>query len=121
MKSAPAANKLHGLSVPHAYDPKLGKLTIRGASAFPKEIFAHADAIEILDMSGGQLHELPHDLGRLDRLRIAFFSNNPLGHVPKALAGCAALEMVGLKSCGISIFEDDTLPNRLRGLVPYRQ
>ncbi len=108
---------LPGLSVAHTYDPKLRKVTIRNAQFFPEELFAHTDAIEILDMSNGQLHELPENLGQLDRLRIAFFSNNPFGKVPKALAGCKNLEMVGLKSCEITTFEEDTLPNGLRGLI----
>lgn len=111
------AHQLPKLSLPHTYDPELRKLTIRNAPIFPPELFAHADDIEILDMTGGQLQELPHDLGRLNRLRVAFFSDNPLGHVPKALAGCATLEMVGLKSCQISNFDDNALPGSLRGLI----
>lgn len=110
-------DRLPGLTVPHTYDQKLRKLTIRNARIFPKEIFAHAEMIEVLDMAGGQLRELPNDLGRLEMLRIAFFSGNPLGAVPKALAGCPALEMVGLKSCQITNFEEDALPAGLRGLI----
>lgn len=109
--------KLLGLSIPHTYDPEFKKVTIRNAQTFPKELFSHADAVEILDMSGGQLHELPEDLGKLDQLRIAFFSNNPLGRVPKSLAGCTKLEMVGLKSCSITSFDDGVLPAGLRGLI----
>jgi hypothetical protein len=117
MNNDVSSKRLSGLSIEHAYDPASKKLTIRGAREFPPEVFRHAQDIEILDMSGGQLHSLPFELERLGMLRIAFFSDNPLGEVPPALAGCERLEMVGLKSCGIARFDEDVLPPGLRGLI----
>ncbi|GEP01637.1 hypothetical protein [Methylobacterium haplocladii] len=36
-----------------------------GLSEFPREIFGLADSLEVLDLSGGTLADLPADIGRL--------------------------------------------------------
>ncbi len=100
-----------------AYDSKLRKLTVRGVTEFPQEVFEYADQLEVLDMSNNQLTSLPDDLGQLKNVRIAFFSGNPFHEVPPVLAACERLEMVGLKSCGIEVMGDDVLPPTLRGLI----
>ncbi len=43
---------------------------------FPREIFDLADSLEVLDLSGNRLSELPEDLYRLTRLKVLFCSNN---------------------------------------------
>ncbi|MGB8299458.1 MAG: protein kinase, partial [Azonexus sp.] len=43
-----------------------------GLKTFPREVFALADTLEILDLSGNELSALPDDLPRLNRLRILF-------------------------------------------------
>ena len=98
------------------YDTNSKKLTVRGASIFPEEVFDYADKLEILDMSVGHLQDLPTDIGRLTGLRIAFFSNHDFSSMPD-LSGCQNLEMVGFKSCKISQIDDTTLPKGLRGLI----
>jgi len=40
---------------------------------FPDEIINLADSLEILDLSGNQLSELPKDFSKLNKLKIAFF------------------------------------------------
>lgn len=99
------------------FDQQQKKLTIRGVNEFPQEIFEYADHIEILDMSGNMLTSLPDSITTLKNMRIAFFSGNMFSEVPKALANCNRLEMVGLKSCGIESIGEDSLPTSLRGLI----
>ena len=45
-----------------------------GLTEFPSEIFTLADTLELLDLSGNQLSQLPEDFGRFKKLKIAFFS-----------------------------------------------
>lgn len=105
------------LPVPNQYDPLARKLTIRGAGSFPSELFEYADDIEILDMSFGNLSALPHDLAKLRKLRIAFFSGNDFQELPGALADCQSLSMIGFKSCQIQHIPEHALPPNLQGLI----
>ncbi|RTQ46871.1 protein kinase [Hymenobacter gummosus] len=88
-----------------------------GLTEFPSEIFALADTLEILNLSGNQLRELPADLGRLHRLRILFCSDNQFEEVPVALGQCPALSMVGFKANRIRRLPAAALPPRLRWLI----
>ncbi|MDQ8018273.1 MAG: leucine-rich repeat-containing protein kinase family protein [Bordetella sp.] len=76
------------------------RLDLRGAglTALPPEVFALADTLEVLDLSGNQLSELPDDLHRLRRLRILFGSDNAFTELPAALGACPQLEMAGFKA-----------------------
>ena len=93
------------------------RLTHLGLQQFPNALFDLADSLEVLDLSGNQLRELPADLHRLQRLRILFASNNPFTELPPALGRCAQLEMVGFKACAIAHVPADSLPPRLRWLT----
>lgn len=84
---------------------------------FPPEIFNLADSLEILDLSGNRLRELPEGFERLAKLRIAFFSGNDFETFPEALGRCPSLEMVGFKSNRISVVAETALPERLRWLI----
>ncbi|WP_432241218.1 leucine-rich repeat-containing protein kinase family protein [Herbaspirillum robiniae] len=88
-----------------------------GLSEFPREIFALADTLEILDLSGNRLSTLPDDLPRLHRLRIVFCSDNLFTELPAVLGRCPGLEMVGFKSNRIARVPDEALPATLRWLV----
>jgi hypothetical protein len=83
----------------------------------PEEVFALADSLEVLNLSGNQLTRLPADLSRLHKLRILFCSNNPFTEVPDVLGDCPQLEMVGFKSCRIEQVPAASLPQRLRWLI----
>lgn len=76
------------------------RLDLRGGglAEFPPEVFALADTLEVLDLSGNRLSALPEDLHRLHRLRILFCSDNAFTELPAALGACAQLEMVGFKA-----------------------
>ena len=84
---------------------------------FPEEIFSLADSLEVLNLSGNRLSDLPHDLHRLHRLQVLFCSDNRFEHVPQALGRCQSLRMVGFKSNRIRELSAQALPPRLRWLI----
>lgn len=84
---------------------------------FPEEIFALADSLEILNLSGNRLTSLPADLPRLHKLRILFCSDNPFSVLPEVLGDCARLEMVGFKANRIRHLPAAALPPALRWLI----
>jgi hypothetical protein len=94
------------------------RLSMRcGLTEFPREIFALADTLEILDLTGNALSSLPEDLHRLHKLRILFCSDNQFTELPAAVGGCAALTMVGFKANQIRDVPAAALPLQLRWLV----
>ena len=93
------------------------RLVNLGLTAFPPQLFALADTLEILDLSGNALTTLPDDLHRLHKLRILFCSNNPFTQLPAALGRCGQLEMVGFKACALTHVPAESLPPRLRWLI----
>ena len=103
------------------YDEATGKLTLRGATHVPDEVYAFAQnhRVEILDASDGTIHALPDDFGTRmgSNLKVAFFSNNRFTAVPRGLRSCSSLEMLALKSCGITEFGENALPPTLRWLM----
>ena len=56
-----------------------------GLTTFPDEIFSLSDSLQVLNLSGNRLAELPADLHRLKHLKILFCSNNPFTRLPEAL------------------------------------
>ena len=84
---------------------------------FPREIFALADSLEVLNLSGNQLSRLPDDLPRLKNLKVIFCSDNPFSELPEVLGECPQLEMVGFKACRIERVAGAALPARLRWLI----
>jgi len=84
---------------------------------FPPEIFALADTLEILNLSGNALSSLPDDLPRLSKLRVLFCSENRFTHLPEVLSSCAQLEMVGFKSNRIREVSAAALSPGLRWLI----
>jgi hypothetical protein len=83
----------------------------------PPEVFGLADTLEILNLTGNRLRELPPDLGRLHRLKIVFCSSNCFTRLPESLGDCAALEMVGFKANRIEHVPAAALPPKLRWLI----
>ncbi|RYD48149.1 MAG: protein kinase, partial [Verrucomicrobiaceae bacterium] len=88
-----------------------------GLTEFPREILDLADTLEILNLTGNRLSELPDDLPRLRKLRILFCSDNVFTHLPAVLGACPALEMIGFKANHIESIHPDTFPERLRWLI----
>ena len=88
-----------------------------GLSEFPPEIFALADSLEILNLSGNLLTSLPDDLHRLHKLRVLFCSDNRFTALPEAIGRCAALRMVGFKANRIARVPPAALHEALRWLI----
>ena len=88
-----------------------------GLTEFPREILELADSLEVLNLTGNALSDLPADFGRLRKLRILFCSNNRFTRLPEVLGECPQLEMVGFKSNGIARVAGAALPQRLRWLI----
>ncbi|WP_017737694.1 protein kinase [Pseudomonas sp. CBZ-4] len=88
-----------------------------GLTEFPEEIFALADSLEILNLSGNALSRLPDDLHRLPHLRVLFCSDNAFTELPECLGQCAKLSMVGFKANRITHVPAAALPPLLRWLI----
>jgi hypothetical protein len=84
---------------------------------FPREIFALADTLEVLNLSGNALSTLPDDLSRLHKLRVLFCSENRFTQLPEVLSSCAQLEMVGFKANRIREVAAAAISPGLRWLI----
>lgn len=92
------------------------KLTC-GLTEFPQEIFMLADTLEILDLSGNNLSQLPNDFPRLQKLKILFLSENQFTVYPEVLAKCNNLDMIGFKANRISFISEESISPNLRWLI----
>ena len=88
-----------------------------GLSELPEEIFALADTLEVLNLSGNRLRELPQQLTRLHKLQVLFASDNDFEVLPEVLGDCPALHMVGFKANRIAEVPASALPPALRWLT----
>lgn len=88
-----------------------------GLTEFPREVFALADTLEVLNLSQNQLDSLPDDLPRLRKLRILFASENRFRHLPGVIGNCPQLTMVGFKSNQIETMDAVAFPESLRWLI----
>lgn len=88
-----------------------------GLTHFPAEIYDLADSLEILNLSGNALSNLPDDLPRLHKLRVIFCSDNQFTHVPEVLGQCRQLDMIGFKANQIRHLPAASLPRALRWLI----
>jgi len=94
------------------------RLTLRARlRELPEEVYTLADTLEVLDLSGNELEDLPADLARLHQLKVIFCSNNRFTRLPEALGRCGSLEMVGFKANRIVDAPAASLPPRLRWLT----
>lgn len=84
---------------------------------FPKEIFDLADTLEILDLSGNHLSQLPKNFSDLKKIKIAFFSDNDFTEFPEVLSQCQNLTMIGFKSNKISYIPENVFPINLQWLI----
>ena len=88
-----------------------------GLQEFPREIFELADTLEVLNLSGNSLSELPDDLSRLSNLRVLFCSENRFTQLPEVLSSCVHLEMVGFKANHIREVAPAAISPGLRWLI----
>lgn len=78
---------------------------------FPPQIFDLAESLEILDLSGNALSDLPSDLTRLKKLRILFCSHNQFTQLPEVLGQCENLSMIGFKANKIKQIPESAIPS----------
>ena len=102
------AGQLHGLK-------RLNLST--GLTEFPREIFALADTLEVLNLSSNALCFLPDELPYLHKLKVLFCSNNQFTEVPAVLGQCPNLSMIGFKANRIRTLPGAALPPLLRWLI----
>jgi len=88
-----------------------------GLEELPREVFDLADTLEVLNLSNNRLRTLPHDLGRLTKLRILFCSDNLFTELPISVGQCPSLEMVGFRANQIHTVDGAALPAVLRWLI----
>lgn len=88
-----------------------------GLIEFPPEIFDLADSLEILNLSGNQLRDLPDDFPKLKKLKVVFLSQNDFTHVPPVLGQCPELSMIGFKSNRITEVDGRAFTKALRWLI----
>lgn len=81
-----------------------------GLTSFPPALYALADTLEILDLTGNALSELPDDLSRFKQLRILFCSSNQFTHLPEVLGECQQLSMIGFKANQIAHIAEHAIP-----------
>ena len=88
-----------------------------GLTEFPREIFALADTLEYLDLSGNALTSLPEDFAQLRSLQVLFCAGNRFTELPVVLGQCQSLSMVGFRANQITSIKAAALPPKLRWLI----
>ncbi|MBY0417953.1 MAG: protein kinase [Pararheinheimera sp.] len=88
-----------------------------GLTAFPADLYRFADSLEVLDLSGNQLSDLPADLHRFQKLKRLFLTSNSFSHIPAVLSLCPALVMVSFKGNQLTDFAEGSLPGQLEWLI----
>jgi hypothetical protein len=88
-----------------------------GLTDLPDDIWALADTLEVLNLSGNRLRDLPHQLPRLHKLQVLFASNNDFEVLPEVLGDCPQLQVVGFKANRIAQLPSAALPPALRWLI----
>ena len=83
-----------------------------GLTRFPPALYALADTLEILDLTGNALTALPDDLTRFKQLRILFCSSNQFNHLPEVLGECHQLTMIGFKANQINHIAEHAIPTQ---------
>jgi hypothetical protein len=83
-----------------------------GLTHFPAALYTLADTLEILDLTGNQLSNLPDDLTRFTQLRILFCSSNQFKHLPEVLGECHQLSMIGFKANQIGHIAEHAIPTQ---------
>ncbi len=88
-----------------------------GLHAVPPQVWDLADTLEVLNLSGNRLKDLPPELAGMHRLKVIFCSGNAFTTLPEVLGACPALEMVGFKANQIGVVPAQALPQTLRWLT----
>ena len=88
-----------------------------GLAELPEEVMGLADTLEVLDLGGAPLDDLPSWLPRLRRLRAVFGSGGRYGRLPPVLGDCAELTQLHFRRAGLREVPAESLPPKLRWLT----
>lgn len=88
-----------------------------GLTELPEELFGLAGTLEVLDVGGNRLTDLPPRMAELRALRVLFASGNRFRTSPPVLGALPALSQLGLRGAGISELPAEALPPAIRWLT----
>ncbi|MEK8051055.1 leucine-rich repeat-containing protein kinase family protein [Ideonella sp. DXS22W] len=88
-----------------------------GLTTLPLEVLALAGTLQVLDVSGNALTDLPGGLAACTRLHTLFASNNRFTHLPPVLGRLPALDTLGFKANQIEQVPAEALAPTLRWLI----
>ena len=88
-----------------------------GLTSIPEELYSLSETLEILDLSGNNLSDLPKEITKLTKLKILFLSDNNFTVFPEILGNFPLLEMIGFKNNQIHAISEFALPTNTRWLI----
>eukprot|EP00591_Stephanopyxis_turris_P004549 CAMPEP_0195526018 /NCGR_PEP_ID=MMETSP0794_2-20130614/26816_1 /TAXON_ID=515487 /ORGANISM="Stephanopyxis turris, Strain CCMP 815" /LENGTH=452 /DNA_ID=CAMNT_0040656617 /DNA_START=428 /DNA_END=1786 /DNA_ORIENTATION=+ len=94
------------------------KLQNLGLRTFPLQIVNEfSETLEVLNMGGNRLNELPPSFAEFEKLRIAFFLGNEFEVFPPVLGSMPTLKMVSFKSNRLSFIPANALSSSIVWLI----
>ena len=88
-----------------------------GLEEFPRELYASANCLEVLNLGGNLLHDLPADMSCFKKLRILFFAQNKFTRYPAQLNQLPSLRMVSFKSNSLAVIDEYALTASITWLI----
>ena len=88
-----------------------------GLQEIPAQIYDLGDAVEMLNLGGNQLSDLPDSIARLTKLRILFFAQNNFRYIPRILGTLSSLYMLSFKSNHIETIHPEALSPSVGWLI----
>lgn len=76
-----------------------------------------ADSLELLNLGGNHLSDLPSDFNKFRKLRILFFAQNSFQHIPVVLGSMESLYMISFKSNKLEKIAPEALPISIGWLI----
>ncbi len=89
----------------------------QGLTTLPDTVFDTAEPIEMLDLSGNDISELPDRIAELSDLKVLFCTGNRFAEYPAVLAQLPKLAMVSFKENQLSSIAEGALGESLRWLI----
>jgi hypothetical protein len=88
-----------------------------GLTELPKDVFEFAETLELLNLGGNALSDLPSDFVLFKKLRILFFAGNKFEKVPIVLGSMPSLYMLSFKGNCISQVPEESLSPSVGWLI----
>ena len=92
------------------------RVRMKGLQQLPPPAVCSLRSVEVLDVSGGTLHDLPANFSELSCLKILFASNNNFARSP-CLRLLPSLQTVAFRSNCMVQLSSACLPQQLRWLI----